>query len=111
MRSAGYTLLVSGSTTFVLLPLMSRKLPYQPGDFAPVSQLTRLAMAAVVNPSVQEGTLPEIADCIRRAPSEFLHAHTGMGSSGHLKGERCSRTMACESPPSPTAASPRRWWT
>jgi tripartite-type tricarboxylate transporter receptor subunit TctC len=86
-RPDGYTLLVSGSTTFVLLPLMSRKLPYRPADFAPVSQLTRLAMAAVVNPSVQ-GTLPEIVDRIRRAPSEFLYAHTGMGSSGHLMGER-----------------------
>src|SRR3712207_3171494 len=44
-RPDGYTLFVSGSTTFVVLPLLSRKLPYRPGDFAPVSQLTRFAMA------------------------------------------------------------------
>jgi tripartite-type tricarboxylate transporter receptor subunit TctC len=86
-RPDGYTLLVSGSTTFVLLPLMSKKLPYQPSNFAPVSQLTQFAMAAVVNDQVQ-GSLPEIVARIRRAPSDFLYAHTGMGSSGHLMGER-----------------------
>lgn len=86
-RPDGYTVFVSGSTTFVLLPLLSRRLPYQPGDFAPVSQLTKLAMAAVVSDRVQ-GTLPEIIARIRRAPSEFIYAHTGMGSAGHLMGER-----------------------
>jgi tripartite-type tricarboxylate transporter receptor subunit TctC len=83
----GYTTLVSGSTTFVLLPLLSRQLSFKPSDFAPVSQLTQLAMAAVVSNSV-EGTLPEIIERIRRAPSEFIYAHTGMGSAGHLMGER-----------------------
>ena len=86
-RPDGHTLFVSGSTTFVLLPLMSRRLPYRPSDFAPVSQLTRFAMACVVGPSVQ-GSLPEIIARIRRAPAEFIYAHTGMGSTGHLMGER-----------------------
>lgn len=86
-RPDGHTLFVSGSTTFVLLPLLSRKLPYQPADFAPVSQLTRLAMAAVVGRSVA-GSLPEIIARIQRAPADFIYAHTGMGSAGHLMGER-----------------------
>jgi len=86
-RPDGYTLFVSGSTTFVLLPLLSKTLPYKPDDFTPISQLTQLAMAAVVSNSVQ-GTLPEIITRIRRAPSDFIYAHTGIGSSGHLMGER-----------------------
>lgn len=86
-RPDGYTLFVSGSTTFVVLPLLSRRLPYRPADFAPVSQLTRFAMAAVVGPSVQ-GTLPEIVARIRADPANFIYAHTGMGSAGHLMGER-----------------------
>jgi len=86
-RPDGYTVFVSGSTTFVVLPLLTSKLPYRPADFAPVSQLTRFPMAAVVNASV-EGGFPEIVARIRRAPSEFLYAHTGIGSSGHLMGER-----------------------
>lgn len=86
-RPDGHTLFVSGSTTFVLLPLLSQRLPFRPGDFAPVSQLTRFPMACVANSSVQGG-FPEIVARIRRAPSEFLYAHTGIGSSGHLMGER-----------------------
>jgi tripartite-type tricarboxylate transporter receptor subunit TctC len=86
-RPDGYTLFVSGSTTFVLLPLLSRRLPFQTSDFAPVSQLTRFPMACVVNRSV-EGGFPEIVARIQRAPSEFIYAHTGIGSSGHLMGER-----------------------
>ncbi|MDB5318162.1 MAG: hypothetical protein JWO24_4006 [Rhodospirillales bacterium] len=90
-RPDGYTLFVSGSTTFVLLPLLTRRLPFQTSDFAPVSQLTRFPMACVVNPSV-EGGFPEIVARIQRAPNEFLYAHTGIGSSGHLMGERLFMT-------------------
>ncbi|KAA2212889.1 Bug family tripartite tricarboxylate transporter substrate binding protein [Teichococcus oryzae] len=86
-RPDGYSLLISGSTTFVLLPLLSRQLSFGPADFTPVSQLTQLPMAMVVSPSV-EGSLPEIIGRVQRAPSEFIYAHTGMGSAGHLMGER-----------------------
>ena len=86
-RPDGYTLFVSGSTTFVVLPLLSRRLPYRPTDFAPVSQLTRFAMAAVAGRSLQ-GSFPEIIARIQADPANFIYAHTGMGSAGHLMGER-----------------------
>ncbi|MES2713099.1 MAG: tripartite tricarboxylate transporter substrate binding protein [Pseudomonadota bacterium] len=90
-RPDGYTLFVSGSTTFVLLPLLTRRLPFQISDFAPISQLTRFPMACVVNASVQGG-FADIVERIKRAPSEFVYAHTGIGSSGHLMGERLFMT-------------------
>ena len=90
-RPDGHTLFVSGSTTFVLLPLLTRRLPFQISDFAPISQLTRFPMACVVNSSVQGG-FPEIVERIKQAPSEFVYAHTGIGSSGHLMGERLFMT-------------------
>lgn len=86
-RPDGYTLIVSGSTTFVLLPLLSRTLPYRPAEFAPVSRLTEFPMAAVVGSRV-EGGLTDLVERIRRAPADFTYAHTGIGSSGHLMGER-----------------------
>lgn len=85
-RPDGYTLMISGSTTMVLGPLLYKKLPYRPSDFAPVSLLTKVAMVAAVNESVK-GTLPEIIARIRQAPNEFTYGHTGMGSIGHLLGE------------------------
>lgn len=86
-RPDGTTFIVSGSTTFVLLPLLSRTLPYRPADFAPVSRLTEFPMAAVVGPGVQ-GSFTDLMDRVRRAPADFTYAHTGIGSSGHLMGER-----------------------
>ncbi|HEY4250421.1 MAG TPA: tripartite tricarboxylate transporter substrate binding protein [Roseomonas sp.] len=96
-RPDGYTIFVSGSTTFVLLPLLSQRLAYRPTDFAPVAQLTKVAMAAAVNDSVQ-GTLPEIIARIRQAPADFIYGHTGMGSSGHLMGERLFMTYGLRIP-------------
>lgn len=86
-RPDGYTLVVSGMTTFVLLPLLTKRLTFQTSDFAPISQLTRSPMACVVNKDVP-GTFPEILARIQRAPADFIYAHTGIGSSGHLMGER-----------------------
>lgn len=85
-RPDGYTLMISGSTTMVLGPLLYKKLPYRPSDFAPVSLLTKVPMVAAVNESVK-GTLPEIIDRIRQAPNDFTYGHTGMGGIGHLLGE------------------------
>lgn len=85
-RPDGYTLMISGSTTMVLGPLLYKKLPYRPIDFAPVSLLTKVPMVAAVNESVK-GALPEIIDRIWRTPDEFTYGHTGMGGIGHLMGE------------------------
>ena len=90
-RPDGTTLIVSGSTTFVLLPLLSRTLPYRPADFAPISRLTEFPMAAVVGTGVQGG-FAELMERVRRAPADFTYAHTGIGSSGHLMGERLFMT-------------------
>jgi len=85
-RPDGYTLMVSGSTTMVLNPLLYKNLPYKVSDFVPVSLMTRVPMVAAVNEKVK-GTLPEIIDQIRKAPNSFTYGHTGFGGIGHLLGE------------------------
>jgi tripartite-type tricarboxylate transporter receptor subunit TctC len=85
-RADGYTLMISGSTTMVLAPLLYKKLPYKPSDFAPISLLTKVPMVAAVNDRVK-GTLPEIIEQIRRDPNAYTYGHTGFGGIGHLLGE------------------------
>jgi tripartite-type tricarboxylate transporter receptor subunit TctC len=85
-RPDGYTLLVTGSSTMVTGPLLYKKLPYKPSDFAPVALLTKVPMVIAVNENVK-GAFPEIIERIRQAPNTFTYGHTGLGSLGHLIGE------------------------
>jgi tripartite-type tricarboxylate transporter receptor subunit TctC len=81
----GYTLMVSADTTFVMIPHLMPKLPYDPlVDFVPVSGLGISPQALVVHPSVPAKTVNELIALARAKPGALNYGTFGIGSSGHL---------------------------
>jgi tripartite-type tricarboxylate transporter receptor subunit TctC len=84
----GYTLLLSAELTFVTVPHLYEKIPYDPlKDFAPVTALVSATQALVANPSLPAKTVKDIATLTRAKPGELSYGSFGIGSTGHLNME------------------------
>ena len=84
----GYTLLLSAELTFVTVPHLYEKIPYNPlKDFAPITALVSATQALVANPSLPAKTVKDIATLARAKPGELSYGSFGIGSTGHLNME------------------------
>src|SRR5262245_24826106 len=84
----GYTLLLSAELTFVTVPHLYEKTPYDPlKDFAPITALVSATQALVVNPSLPAKTVKDIVALARAKPGELSYGSFGIGSTGHLNME------------------------
>lgn len=80
----GYTLLLSGSTSYSVNPAM-RKLPYDPiRDLAPIGIVTKAPLVLVVNAQAPWTTLAELITAARAKPGSLNYATFGAGSGPHL---------------------------
>src|SRR5215468_621881 len=84
----GYTLLLTAELTFVTLPHLYEKIPYDPlRDFAPITALVSATQALVANPSLPAKTVNEVVTLAKTKPGEVTYGSFGIGSTGHLKME------------------------
>lgn len=84
----GYTLLLSADLTFVIVPHLFAKVPYDPiKDFTPVSALVSATQALVVNPSLPVKTTADLIALAKTKPGELTYGSFGIGSTGHLNME------------------------
>ena len=84
----GYTLLIGPDVTFTVNPHLYQKLSYDPvKSFEPISGLTLLNQALVLNPSVPANTVAELIALARSKPGELNYGTFGRGSAGHLNME------------------------
>lgn len=83
----GYTLLMAAATTLTTNPLLFKKLPYHPADFAPVALVGTVPFALVAHPSVPASTIQEFVAYARRNPGLLTFSTVGQGASSHLVGE------------------------
>jgi tripartite-type tricarboxylate transporter receptor subunit TctC len=82
----GYTALVA-TMSFGAAPALFDKLPFDAQkDFAPVSLLTVLPMALVVNPAVPARSLSELLALAKSKPAGLNYGSAGNGSATHLAG-------------------------
>ena len=87
-RSApdGYTLLL-GSSTYPLMPLVYRDLPYDPiKAFTPISLMSKRLALLVVNPSLPISNVAEYIAYAKAHPGEINFATSGSGGIQHLTG-------------------------
>lgn len=83
----GYTILLNGSTLWVL-PLMREKPPYDPvGDFTPITLATHAPNILVVPPNLPAKSVKELIDLARAKPGELNYATSGAGNSVHIASE------------------------
>jgi tripartite-type tricarboxylate transporter receptor subunit TctC len=89
-RSAadGYTLLLTTTAIYAILPNLRKDLPYDPArDFTPVSRIATASNVLVVNASLPVRSMKELLDVARSKPGALNYASAGIGSPAHLAGE------------------------
>jgi tripartite-type tricarboxylate transporter receptor subunit TctC len=84
----GYTLLLSGSTSYSVNPALRAKLPYDPvRDLAPIAIVARTPLVLVVNGSAPWNSVAELVAAAKARPKGIRYATFGSGSGPHLAGE------------------------
>ncbi|MGQ3004314.1 MAG: Bug family tripartite tricarboxylate transporter substrate binding protein, partial [Hydrogenophaga sp.] len=61
-----------------------KKLPYAVGDFAPISEISRIDTAVVVSAGLPIRSIQELVQYDRAHPGKLNWGHFGIGSSSHL---------------------------
>lgn len=83
----GYTLLVSGSTSYTVNPALRSKLPYDPArDLVPVATVARAPLVLVVSANSPHNDLNALIAAAKAAPKSIHYATFGSGSGPHLAG-------------------------
>ena len=83
----GYTLLFV-SSSHVLVPLVTSKLPYDPiKDFAPVATLAYTPFVMVTHPSLPVDSVQQFIAYARARPGELNYGSSGVGLGSHIAGE------------------------
>src|SRR5260370_12401807 len=81
----GYTLLISDAATFVMNPILYKKLPYDGRRaFTPITVLVRFPWVIAVHASVPANTFQELVAYARAKPGALSYGSFGLGSSGHI---------------------------
>ncbi len=83
----GYTLLVSGSSSYTVNAALRPTLPYNPlKDLAPVAIVAKAPLVLVVNTSSPHKDLASLLAAAKAAPKTINYATFGSGSAPHLVG-------------------------
>ena len=84
----GYTILVSPSDQFTIVPHMQSGLHYDPAKgFAFITTLARGPILLLAHPSVPASNLKELIALAKAHPGQYGYATSGIGTSQHLTGE------------------------
>jgi tripartite-type tricarboxylate transporter receptor subunit TctC len=84
----GYTLLLSTSAIWAILPSLKKDLPYDPArDFAPISRLATTSNVLVVSASLPAKSVAELVQLAKAKPGALNYASAGIGTPAHLAGE------------------------
>jgi tripartite-type tricarboxylate transporter receptor subunit TctC len=89
-RSAadGYTLLMTTTAIYAILPNLRKNLPYDPvKDFAPVSRIATASNVLVVNSALPAKNMAELIKLAKEKPGVLNYASAGIGTPAHLAGE------------------------
>ena len=84
----GYTLMVSGSSTYTVVPALKERMPYDPQkDLALIALLVKAPLVLVSGPSAPVKSLAELVALGKSKPGELGYATFGTGSAPHMAGE------------------------
>jgi tripartite-type tricarboxylate transporter receptor subunit TctC len=84
----GYTLLLTTTSIYAILPSLKRNLAYDPvRDFVPISRIASASNVLVVNASLPVRSVGELVALARSKPGVLNYASAGVGSPAHLAGE------------------------
>lgn len=82
----GYTLMFTGSS-FAIVPLLMRNLPFTMAAFTPLSRLTIGPTIMAVPSQLGVKTMADFVAAAKAQPGKWSYGSTGIGTSLHLAGE------------------------
>ena len=83
----GYTLLLNGSS-FWMLPFLQANVPYDPvKDFAPITLATNSPLLLVVHPGVPAKSVKELIALAKSKPGELNYSSSSAGTPQHIAAE------------------------
>ncbi len=84
----GYSLLMTSTTIYAILPNLPRHLPFDAiKDFAPVARIATASNVLVVNSSLPARNVTELVKLAKDNPGALNYASAGVGTPAHLAGE------------------------
>ncbi|ARP94784.1 Bug family tripartite tricarboxylate transporter substrate binding protein [Bordetella genomosp. 13] len=104
----GYTLMLSGSSTYTVVPALKKQLPYDPlKSYAPIAIVALAPVVLVAKNDLPVRNAAELADLARqRSQSRALMYGTfGAGSAPHLAGEMVAQAARATLVPVPYKGS------
>ncbi|MBI5716633.1 MAG: tripartite tricarboxylate transporter substrate binding protein [Burkholderiales bacterium] len=91
----GYTLLIGTEATFANNPYLYRKLPYEPNDLVPVSELFAINFGLIVRGDLPANTVAELIAALKGG-ARYSYASVGLGNPLHLAMENFKRVAGVE---------------
>jgi tripartite-type tricarboxylate transporter receptor subunit TctC len=84
----GYTLLLTTTAIYAILPNLRKNLPYDPvKDFVPISRIATASNVLVVNNALPAKNVAELVKVAKEKPGALNYASAGVGTPAHLAGE------------------------
>lgn len=84
----GYTLLLTTTAIYAILPNLKKNLPFDPvRDFVSLSRIATASNVLVVNSALPAATVGELVQLARSKPGVLNYASAGIGTPAHLAGE------------------------
>ena len=84
----GYSLLLTTTAIYAILPSLKKDLPYDPvRDFAPISRVATTSNVLVVNSALPAQSIAELVQLAKGKPGALNYASAGIGTPAHLAGE------------------------
>jgi tripartite-type tricarboxylate transporter receptor subunit TctC len=84
----GYTLLLTTTAIYAILPNLRKDLPYDPvKSFVPISRIATASNVLVVNVSIPATSVAELIKLAKEKPGALNYASAGVGTPAHLAGE------------------------
>ena len=80
----GYTVFTADNGSLVFNPALYSKLPYRPGDFAPIGLMARFPLLLVTTAAGGYATGKAMIDAARADPAKVSYASPGAGGPHHL---------------------------
>ncbi|TMS57834.1 tripartite tricarboxylate transporter substrate binding protein [Imbroritus primus] len=84
----GYTLLLSGNSTFSVNAVTYSRLPYDPiKSFDAIGYVGSTALILLANPAVKASTLPQLVEEVKAKPGGMSYGSFGAGTTSQFAGE------------------------
>jgi tripartite-type tricarboxylate transporter receptor subunit TctC len=84
----GYTLLLTTTAIYAILPNLRKDLPYDPvKDFVPITRIATASNVLVVNNALPAKNIAELVKLAKDKPGALNYASAGVGTPAHLAGE------------------------